>query len=244
MAAHVKWVRTISEQTVKRSGDARPSSMLLEALPPLASSDVQELGYRNLVGALSHATGENRSHAQPRSNGYFSAIHFAQDIASDVVLERKRELSMGTKSFFERQFEDFARNHVQQGVALNRISFPAASQGDSRKQLIKAFVHYMYRSNRFPESCMASTYEDGVGDKRSVLCLWPLIYFSMRIGAIDIAQEEIDVCISRGMRGIDASVVILVATFGRLMNINRGKPLFRMYLNDSICLQWLLRTTS
>ena len=221
LAAHARWARSLSEQTVKRLWDLRPCSMLLDALSAVPSHGTEELGYRNLLSAMSYVTGEGL--AQPRSRGFFSALHFKPDAAPDVLQERRRALSLGVKSFFERQFEDLARNHVQQGLSLGRIALPAASQGESRKQLVKAFVQYMYWSNRFPESSMASAYEDVVGDKQSLLVLWPLIYFSMRIGAIEIARDEIDVCVSRGMRGIDASVVILVAALGNLMGPSTGE---------------------
>ena len=229
LAAHARWARTVSEQTAKRLGDIRPCSMLLEALAPLPSSGTDELGYRNLLSAVSYATGDG---TQPRPRGFFSALQFKQDVAADVLGERRRELSLGLKSFFERQFEDFARNHVQQGLSLNRIALPAATQGESRKQLIKAFVQYMYRSNRFSELCMSSAYEDVVGDKQSVLILWPLIYFSMRMGAIEIARDEIDICVSRGMRGIDASVVILVATLGGLMSPSKGEKVYNVSVSE------------
>ena len=213
---HAKFVRNLSEADYQKRGGLRPCTMLLEGLSAASREEgADEVGYRNLLQTLSFTTGEAiPSNAPPRPSGFFAAVALAEnadmEISAETIEGHRRTLSSGCKAFFERQMEDFIRNQVQEGIAAGRLTIPSSTLGDSRRQLLRAFVTYLHRSSRIPNLCTTMAHPAGEGVQ-----LWPLVYFALRIGALDIAREELEKADSQGTRGIEPSIMTLLSALSR-----------------------------
>jgi hypothetical protein len=235
LAAHASTTRIINESLIKTSNEIRPCTMLIDALSKVEHNDIDDIGYRSLLLALSFTTGEDTLKITPP--GFYSPLAFKEDITPDIEACKRKLLSTGIKTYFERQFEEVMRNSVQQGVAHGRITGASSALGESRGQLLKTYVHYLNRCSRL-DACAVSIYEDPLasnpGEQQTVY-LWPLVFFSLRIGALDVAGDELTKCTSQGIKDVDAATARVIWSLQKAM-----QPKSEMTVSIIIITEYLL----
>lgn len=209
LAAQARAVGAFNEAAARRQS-ARPFAQLLEELGTLPSRGAEDEAYRSLLRCLSCAAAED-SLAGPHPAGFFSPVALAACSPSpaadeDSVSERRLALTLGAARFLERQFEEHARALVQRESSAGRAAIPSAAAGDSRRQLIRSFARHQQSSARLPPECATS---EG-------LPLWPLVFFCMRCGAVELARDEAERAALAGA-SVPRCVVALLSAYAALL---------------------------
>lgn len=181
------------------------------------------IGYKSclqMVGDM--ATGGGYSTASSASNtaGFFSPLCLSEDditrdsnsiIISNAVKERRRVLSCGAKTFFERQHEellmesvtDYTAEHggLQTGVSsIFRQHQGTAHHLGTKVLQLQNFLELKRRAGSIPHICMKSTIalHSSNGGTHYGTPLWPLIFLCFRIGDLDAASDILRLVLEEG----------------------------------------------
>lgn len=198
------------------------------------SSVADLIGYKSCLQMLGDmATGGGYSTASAASNtaGFFSPLCLSEEdisrdsnsiIISNAVKERRRIMSCGSKTFFERQYEELLMESVtdhisQQGGLPSGVSSLFRSSNSSTHHLgtkvlgLQNFLELKRRAGAIPAVCMQSTISLQMNDGSSHpgTPLWPLIVVCLRIGDLEAASDILRLVLDNGSDncGIEPEII-------------------------------------
>jgi hypothetical protein len=185
------------------------------ALSPQGFASMKDLiGYRTCLQMLGDmVTGGGHTTASSSSNtpGYFSPLCLSEDdiardsnsiLISNAVMERRRVMSAGAKTFFERQHEELLMESVTEHVSQNgafqtgisaifRQSNGGSHHLGTKILMLQNFLELKRRAGSIPAVSMQATIplQSGDGNRHPGTPLWPLVVLCLRIGDLEAAAD-------------------------------------------------------
>lgn len=214
------------------------------------TSNADLLGYRTCLQMMSdmivtHAPSGSSSTSSDA--GFFAPLSLPDDlVAADknadglraAAVARRRILTAGSKSFFEKLFESILADVVSVESQRNNFSnsFRQLS-GSIRITQLATFVDAKLKSGGVPNICMYSPLPLAYGS-RSEVPLWPLVYTCLRIGDLRLAADLLRSAASsddESLRsGIDVDIIVAIEGFIEMSNALSKVATFQKTMESSV----------
>ena len=162
--------------------------------------------------------------------GYYSPICFSRVCRPEVSLVKDRSMNLLNQSriFYENQFSQYMDKVIDKAIVDGRARENMGA-GSAKGIRTKIFIDILSANNQFELGYDPVLMPNGIP-------FWPFIYYSIRVGDIQSAHDELIYIISKAVNSFDRETYQIVSEFLEyLLHGNRKLRVQSLQNLDEIC---------